>query len=447
MLRSGDWDRDHRLSTMPETFVRVKHKSRQLMTLSTPASDCSNYVSPGRLPMLILHGPSESRSRMAFNEIRAGVVGVGFIGVAHVEALRRLGVDVVGVVGSTPERATEKADALGVGKVYDDVAAMAADPEVDVVHVASPNYAHADQVRTLLAAGKHVVCEKPLALDSDDTADLVERAAASGLVNAVCFNIRFYPANHQAMAMVASGDIGEPRFITGSYHQDWLLLDTDWNWRLEPEEAGQLRAVADIGSHWLDLTRFVSGRRIVEVMADLHTLVPVRRHPAGPVETFSTAAAEGDLIEEVMTSDDAAGILLRYEGGARGAVTISQVSAGQKNSVRYEVAGSKSSLGWFSAEPEDLFIGHRGRPNEIASRDPGLFAPEAARLIAYPGGHVEGFPDTFRALFSQVYGDVLAGGPSEDPTYPTFADGHDAVLVTDAIAKSHQTSSWTTVQR
>jgi predicted dehydrogenase len=380
-------------------------------------------------------------------EVSAGVVGVGFIGVAHIEALRRLGVEVAGVVGSTPERARAKSDALGLGKVYETVAEMAADQDIDVVHVASPNYAHAEQVRDLLAAGKHVVCEKPLALNSDDAADLVARAGESGLVNAVCFNIRFYPANHQAMAMVAAGEIGEPRLITGSYHQDWLLRDTDWNWRLQPEEAGQLRAVADIGSHWLDLTRFISGRRIVEVMADLHTLVPVRRHPAGPVETFSTASDSGDLIEEVMDSDDAAGILLRFEDGARGAVTISQVSAGQKNSVRYEIAGSESAVRWDSAQAEDLLIGHRGRPNEVSSRDPALYGPEARRLIAYPGGHAEGFPDTFRALFSQVYADVVSGTPSDNPTYPTFADGHDAVLVTDAIARSHQSQSWTQVAR
>jgi predicted dehydrogenase len=299
----------------------------------------------------------------------------------------------------------------------------------------------------VLAAGKHVVCEKPLALSSADTADLVSRADASGLVNAVCFNIRFYPANHQAMSMVAAGEIGEPRFITGSYHQDWLLLDTDWNWRLQSEQAGKLRAVADIGSHWLDLTRFISGRRVVEVMADLHTLVPVRRHPAGPVETFAAVADDADLVEEEMASDDAAGILLRFEDGARGAVTISQVSAGQKNSLRYEIAASGSALRWFSAEPDDLFIGHRGRPNEILSRDAGLYAPAAADLVGYPGGHVEGFPDTFRALFSKVYADVAAGRPAEAPAYPTFADGHDAVLVTDAIARSHEQQRWVSVER
>jgi len=384
---------------------------------------------------------------MGVGEIKAGVVGIGFIGMAHIEALRRLGVDIVGVVGSTPDRAKAKAESAGLGRVFESVESMAADPAIDVIHIASPNYAHADQVRTVLEAGKHVVCEKPLALNSADTADLVSRAAEAGLVNAVCFNIRFYPSNHQARAMVGSEEIGEPRFITGSYHQDWLLLETDWNWRLQPEEAGNLRAVADIGSHWLDLTRFISGRRVVEVMADLHTLVPVRRHPPGPVETFATVASDADLVEERMTSDDAAGILLRFEGGARGAVTISQVSAGQKNSVRYEIAGSEAALRWLSANPDDLFVGHRGRPNEVLSRDAGLYAPDAAKTVAYPGGHVEGFPDTFRALFEQVYTDVLSGGPSDNPSYPTFADGHDAALVTDAIARSHQEQRWIAVER
>ena len=381
---------------------------------------------------------------MGLNEIKAGVVGVGFIGVAHVEALRRLGVQVVGVVGSTPERAREKAAAAGLPEIFESVEALAADPQIDVIHIASPNYAHADQVRTALEAGKHVVCEKPLALTSEDTADLVARAERAGLVNAVCFNIRHYPLNHQAMAVVASGAIGEPKLITGSYHQDWLLKETDWNWRLQPEEAGQLRAVADIGSHWLDLTRFISGRDVTQVMADLHTLVPVRRHPRRPVESFAKADTSGDLIEEEMSSDDAAGILLRYQGGAVGAVTISQVSAGEKNSVRYEIAGSEASLSWYSQHPDQLHIGHRDRPNEVLYRDPVDSAPEASRNMAYPAGHVEGFPDTFRALFAQVYR-AVDGGPRD--AYPGFADGHDAVLVTEAIARSDAEERWIKVER
>jgi len=381
------------------------------------------------------------------SRITAGVVGVGFIGVAHIEALRRLGIDVAGVVGSSPERARAKADAADLPKVYESVEALAADPDIDVIHVASPNNVHADQVRMCLAAGKHVVCEKPLALTSADAADLVERAREAGVVNAVCFNIRFYPLNHQMAAMVRSGEIGEPRFVTGSYLQDWLLLETDWNWRLVAQEAGPLRAVADIGSHWLDLARFITGKRVVEVMADLHTFVPVRKHPAGPVETFAAATDDEELIEEEMSSDDGAGILLRFEDGVRGTLSITQTAAGRKNAVSIEVDGSESALSWFSEDPDRLWIGHRGRPNEILQRDPSILAPDAARTVGYPGGHVEGYPDTFRALFKEVYQDVAEGGPSAEPTYPTFADGHDALLVTEAVATSSQEQRWVAVQR
>ena len=384
---------------------------------------------------------------MRLSEIRAGVVGVGFIGVAHVEALRRLGVDVIGVVGSTPERARAKAEAANLPKVYDSLEGLLADPAVDVVHIATPNHLHAPQVRAAFDAGKHVVCEKPLALDSVATADLVARAGAAGLVNAVCFNIRFYPLCHQARALVGSGRLGAPRFVTGSYLQDWLLQETDWNWRLVPEQAGGLRAVADIGSHWLDLARFITGRRVVEVMADLHTFVPVRRHPAGPVETFAVGGGDEELIEEEMASDDGAGILLRFEDGARGTVSISQVSAGRKNSVSIEVDGADSALSWYSEDPDRLWIGHRGRPNEVLQRDPALADPEVRRIIGYPGGHVEGYPDTFRALFAEAYADIARGGPSPEPTYPTFADGHDAVAVTEAIARSAREQRWITVER
>ena len=384
---------------------------------------------------------------MLLQDITAGVVGVGFIGVAHVEALRRLGVEVAGVVGSTPERAAAKAEGANLPRVYESLEALVADPAIDVVHIATPNHLHAEQVRTCLAAGKHVVCEKPLALSAGDTADLVARAERAGLVHAVCFNIRFYPLNHQMAAMVRGGEIGAPRFITGSYLQDWLLLDTDWNWRLVPEEAGNLRAVADIGSHWLDLARFISGKRVVEVMADLHTFVPVRRHPSGPVETFAAAGGDEDLIEERMSSDDGAGILLRFEDGARGMVAISQTSAGRKNSVSIEVDGAESALAWFSEDPDRLWIGHRGRPNEVLQRDPSINHPDAVRVTGYPGGHVEGYPDTFRALFKEVYQDVLAGAPSPDPTYPTFVDGHDALLVTEAVATSSREQRWVTVTR
>ena len=384
---------------------------------------------------------------MRFSEIRAAVIGVGFIGVAHVGALRRLGVDVVGVVGSTPERARAKAAIANLPKVYDSVEAVAADPEVDVVHVASPNYAHADQVRILIDAGKHVVCEKPLALTSADTKDLIARASAAGVVNAVCFNLRFYPICHQARVMTRSGAIGEPRFITGRYFQDWLLRETDWNWRLVPEEAGELRAVADIGSHWFDLVQFITGHKIVEIFADLHTFVPTRRHPTESVESFSDAASNVALIEESMSSDDAASIMLRFDNGASGLVAISQVAAGRKNVVEFEIDGSESTLAWESQDPDRLWVGHRGRPNEVLERDHALVDESVVPLLGYPGGHVEGYGDTFRALFSQVYQDIARGRPSVDPKYPTFADGHDVLLVTEAVSRSARDQRWVPVER
>jgi predicted dehydrogenase len=380
---------------------------------------------------------------------RAGVIGTGFMGLAHTEALRRLGLEVVGIVGSSPERARAKAATSPLPPVFDTVEDLVSDPAVQVVHVTSPNHVHAEHVRAVLRAGKHVVCEKPLGTSSTETGELVAMAVDAGVVNVVCFNLRYYPQNQNAAALVAAGAIGEPRFVTGRYHQDWLLLDTDWNWRLDASRQGGLRAVADIGSHWFDLTRFVSGRAVVEVLADLHTFVTERNHPLGEVQTFGAAevADDVDRVHEHMESDDAAGVLLRYEDGLRGTCTVSQVSAGRKNTVEWEVDGSLAALAWASEDPDRLWMGHRGRPNEIIEKDAALMTSAGNDAAGYPAGHVEGYPDTFRALFAAVYRDVAAGGPSAHPSYPTFADGHDAMLVGDAVASSARSGSWTKVER
>jgi predicted dehydrogenase len=381
--------------------------------------------------------------------VNVGVFGTGFMGLAHMEALRRLGHEVVGIVGSSPERARAKAATSPLPPVFDTVEDLVSDPAVQVVHVTSPNHVHAEHVRAVLRAGKHVVCEKPLGTSSTETGELVAMAADAGVVNAVCFNLRYYPQNQNAAALVATGAIGEPRFVTGRYHQDWLLLDTDWNWRLDASRQGELRAVADIGSHWFDLTRFVSGRAVVEVLADLHTFVTERNHPLGEVQTFGAAQVADDVerVHEHMESDDAAGVLLRYEDGLRGTCTVSQVSAGRKNTVEWEVDGSVAALAWASEDPERLWMGHRGRPNEIIEKDAALMTTAGIDAAGYPAGHVEGYPDTFRALFAAVYRDVAAGGPSAHPSYPTFADGHDAMLVGDAVASSARSGSWTKVER
>jgi predicted dehydrogenase len=381
--------------------------------------------------------------------LRVGIVGTGWMAATHTEALRRLGIEVAGVAGRSPDRAREVADRLDLPTAYDSVEAMVADDSLAAVHVTSPNDVHAEQAAAGLRAGRHVVCEKPLGITAEETAALVELAAGTGLVNAVCFNLRFSPHNHNAAGLVRDGSIGEPRYVTGGYHQDWLLLETDWNWRLVAERQGRLRAVADIGSHWIDLVCFVTGRRLVEVLADLHTFVPERNHPLGEVGTFAGHGIADDVerVREPMVSDDAAGILLRFEGGLRGLCSVSQVSAGRKNRLTWELNGSQQSLAWTSEEPEYLWIGHRGRPNELANKDPGLMTDLGAAVTGYPAGHVEGYPDTFRGLFAAVYADVAAGKPSAEPAYPTFADGHDIALVCQAVAESAQTQAWAPVRR
>jgi predicted dehydrogenase len=359
-------------------------------------------------------------------EIGAAVVGTGFIGVVHVEALRRLGVQVHGVVGSSHERASERAGELNLPPAYESFEAMLADDRVDVVHVTSPNHLHHRHASAALRAGKHVVCEKPLAMSASESADLLELGLRSGLVHAVNFNLRFYPICQHVRGLVGEGGIGEVRLISGHYLQDWLLLEDDWNWRLEPKLGGRLRAVADIGSHWMDLTSFLSGRRITEVMADLATFVKVRRG-------------------REMTTDDAATVLLRYEGDARGAFSVSQVSAGRKNSLAYEIDGASSSVAWNSERPDELFIGHRGRPSEVVLRDPAILNAEGRRATWLPGGHAEGFGETFKALYAAVYAAVADGKPGKG--YPTFADGHDSMLVSEAVARSSRERRWIEVKR
>ncbi len=379
-------------------------------------------------------------------DIGAAVIGTGFIGTVHVEALRRIGVDVRGVLGSTPERGAARAESLNVPRAYPDLDALLADPEVDVVHVTSPNDLHASQTLAILDAGKHIVCEKPLAMTAAESAALVARAAETGLVNATNFNIRFYPLNQHAAEIVRAGELGEVRLVTGRYFQDWLLLESDWNWRLQPDRGGALRAVGDIGSHWLDLMTFVTGQHVTEVMADLATFIETRHEPTGPVETFSTERS-AETVEREIATEDTATILLRFDGGARGAVSISQISPGRKNSLVYEIDGSAGAWAWDSEQPDQAWHGHRERPNEILIRNPALMGPAGQAASALPGGHVEGFFDTFCAHFRAVYADVGAGATSSRPGYPTFADGHDEMLVGDAIARSAREGRWVTVDR
>ncbi len=382
---------------------------------------------------------------MPIGDIRAGIVGTGFIGLVHLEALRRLGVGVAGVVGSSPERARAKTVSHGLPRIYESYDEMLADPGVDVVHLATPNDLHYAQARAALEAGKHVVCEKPLATTSTQTAELLALAERTGLVHATNFNIRFYALCQQARARILENSVGEVRLVTGSYLQDWLLYETDWNWRLDPARAGASRAIADIGSHWLDLMTFITGNRVEAVMADLATFVGVRYEPTGPIETFGASSSRAGAEARQVATEDAASVLVRFQGGARGAFTVSQVSAGRKNALSFEIDGSRTALAWRSERPEELWIGHRDRANEVLTRDPALLATRAAEATDYPGGHAEGFPDTFKHLHRAIYRAIEDGRPGTEDEYPTFLAGHREALAAEAILRSARDGRWTTV--
>ncbi len=375
-----------------------------------------------------------------FAGISAAVVGTGFIGTVHTQSLRRLGVQVRGVLGSSAARGAARAAEMGVGKAYADLDELLADEAVDVVHVTSPNHAHYAQVKAILQAGKHVICEKPLAMTSAQSAEMVEIARASGKVAAVCYNIRFYPLNQQAHGMVQAGDLGDIRFVSGHYHQDWLAKDTDWNWRLVAEEGGALRSVGDIGTHWVDLTSFVTGLKAEAVMADLATFIETREKPVGPVETFGTASGETERV--AINTDDAAMIMIRYPGGARGLMSTSQINMGRKNSLQWDVAGAKASAAWDSETPDHLFVGHRDCPNETLMRDFTLMNATGTAAATLPPGHVEGFADSFFNFFRAVYADVEVGTRQDTSTWATFEDGHYEMRFCDAVVMSAREERW-----
>lgn len=377
------------------------------------------------------------------SDIGAAVIGTGFIGAVHLSTLRRLGIPIIGVLGSSAARGADRARALGVAKAYGSLDEMLADPTVQVVHVTSPNVAHCGQVKAILAAGKHVICEKPLAMTSAQSAEMLAMARASGKVAAVCYNTRFYPLNQHAHGMMKAGDLGDLRLITGQFHQDWLARDTDWNWRLEADEGGPLRSVSDIGTHWVDLTNFITGQTPVAVMAELATFIPERQKPLGPVETFT--ATKGPTETRKIETDDAATILLRYGNGGRGMLSTSQISHGRRGLLSWDISGSKASAAWSAEHPEELWIGHREAPNQVLLRDPSLMNPTGAAAAFMPGGHPEGFADTWAAFFRQVYGDVARGGRGEGSTWATFQDGHHEMLFCDAVLASAARGAWVDV--
>ena len=376
--------------------------------------------------------------------LHAAIVGLGFVGRAHLEALRRLGIPIQGILGSTPERSKSAATSLQIPRAYHSLDELAADPSVQVVHLCTPNHLHFQESSQLLRAGKHVLCEKPLALDSRESAALVSLIKETGLVGAVTYNLRYYPLCQEARILIREGVIGQVKLIHGSFLQDWLLFPTDWNWRLEAKLGGELRAISDIGTHWLDLATWITGTKISELCADLATILPTRHRPKGRVETFQKAAP-AETEEVAITTDDYGSVLLHFENDARGVMTVSQVSAGRKARLWFEIDGTEGSLAFDSESPNQLWIGRRQRACELLPKDPALQTPESRGYAAYPGGHPEGYPDTFVQLFKEVYGYIVTGNLRAPRSFPTFETGHEELMLCEAIAESTQKKSWITV--
>lgn len=376
-------------------------------------------------------------------KIKAAVAGMGFIGTAHVEALRRLNnVEVTAICGSK-RSIKAKAEELGIENYYSDYNEILKDPEIDAVHICTPNYLHFQMAKDALNAGKHVICEKPLTTTKEEAEELLALAKEKGLINATNYNMRFYPLMHQLKAMVEKGDMGELFSVNGSYLQDWLFYETDYNWRLEPEMSGESRAIADIGSHWMDLVEFVTGLRVTEVFADFATFHKVRKKPLKPVDTYSGKLLTPEDYKDVpINTEDYATVMMRFDNGARGVMTVSQVFAGKKNCLSFELAGSKKSASWVSEKPNEIWIGRRDTANESLLKDPSIMYPEAGAIVNYPGGHNEGFPDTFKQNFIKIYKAISENVGGERAEYPTFEAGLREIMLCEKIVESNKKGAW-----
>jgi predicted dehydrogenase len=382
--------------------------------------------------------------------INVAVIGSGFMGAAHIDSLRRTpGINVIAISSIDRPRAEELADQFAIPSVLDDWHDVANHPEVVAVHNCTPNNLHFEVNRTLLQAGKHVLSEKPLTMTSAESGELVKLAREKGAVTAINFNYRGYPLIQQAHGMVQRGELGKVHLVHGHYLQDWLLFDTDYNWRLESEISGASRAVADIGSHWFDLIQFITGAKIQRVFAHLFTVHPTRKKPKQEVETYKgkELGAPDEYDEVEIDTEDVGFVLIQLDNGVQGSLTVSQASSGRKNRQWFEVDGSTSAISWNQEEPNSLWIGHRDRPNEILIKDPSLMDANARGYAHYPGGHPEGYPDGPRNLFRNFYRYIRAGKkPGTDAEdFPTFADGDWEVQVVEAVLRSNEQQAWVDV--
>ncbi|HEY5586211.1 MAG TPA: Gfo/Idh/MocA family oxidoreductase [Ruminiclostridium sp.] len=382
-------------------------------------------------------------------KIKVGIIGTGFIGPVHIDALRRLGfVEVAAIADINEEVAKQKAEQLNVPQYYGDYHDLLRNKEIQAVHICTPNYLHFQICKDALSAGKHIVCEKPLAINIKEAEELVCLADEKELVNAVHFNLRFYPLIHEARAMVEKGELGRIVAINGSYQQDWLLYETDYSWRLQPELSGESRAVADIGSHWCDMIEYISGSKITEICSDFAIFYPVRKKPKKAIETYSgKLLSEKDYDDICISTEDYASVLLRFDNNAHGTLTVNQMAAGRKNRLFFEIYGTKKSIAWNSEKPNEMWIGKRDGNNEVLIKDPSLMSPYASDIACFPGGHNEGFPDTSKQMFKKVYNYIINNGlkNGQEPDFPTFKSGLRELEICERMIQSSKDRKWLAV--
>jgi len=389
---------------------------------------------------------------MPLHQLRAGVIGTGFIGPVHIEALKRLGVQVTAICSST-KSARATADQWGIPEVYGDYdyRAMLASPNVDVVHITSPNKVHVEQSLAALKAGKHVVCEKPLGMTSPETAKVVKAVAKAGSpVFAVNYMCRFFPAVLQMRALVQRGDLGQIMHVQGHFFQDWLQMPTDYNWRLLASEGGKLRAVGDIGTHWIDAVSFILGAKAESAFAHLETFHKTRLRPTGEVQTFAKIDP-ATMVPYKVDTEDFGSVLLKFGKSAHGFAngvhanaSISQVAAGWKCDLYVGIYGTKGSVQWSLQQPNEIILGRRDEPNQILQRGTAGFSADVAGFTDYPGGHPEGFPDSHKMHYRAVY-EHIASGRKTPVLFATAADGHHEVKLCEAILKSSRAKKWVKV--
>lgn len=378
-------------------------------------------------------------------KINVGVIGMGYIGESHIEALRRIGIcNLVAIADTNYELALSKAELYGIEKVYKTVDEILNDDSIDVIHNCTPNFLHKEINEKIIRSGKHLLSEKPLTTTYAEAQELIKlKNEHPGVEACVNFNYRMNPVVQEMRSRIKNGELGDVRIITGQYQQDWLMFDTDYSWRLEPEVAGSSCCVADIGSHWMDIIQHITGHKITSVMGDLVTVIPVRKKPVNQNETFRDSV-EGDYIETEVKNEEYAAVMFKTDKGATGVFHVSELAPGHGCYFGFEINGSKESYGWNQEQNDRMWIGRRGGDNSVIIRNPNTISPEAKPYTNLAMGHPEGWNDAFKGNIYAFY-KYIADGCKGERVFSTLEDAAYIVRLTEAIVESSKTKQWVNI--